>query len=170
MIICYFVTVLLSNMVSIKWIDLKSELKKSKKHFVEILVHAQGWSSSDCPVREARAGRIWTFWEIKNKTIIENPSILFKKKTDMFMHDVVLNGDVPIDLDFDRMFVDTELIDGGLWKGWQWAKADSPPRGPKGMVDGQVSLKANVSPSDDPWSKEIHPGKDTDRLSCGWRC
>lgn len=35
----------------------------------------------------------------------------------MFMHDVVLNGDVPIDLDFDRMFVDTELIDGGLWKG-----------------------------------------------------
>ena len=32
------------------------------------------------------------------------------------MHDVVLNGDVPIDLDFDRMFVDTELIDGGLWK------------------------------------------------------
>ena len=34
------------------------------------------------------------------------------------MHDVVLNGDVPIDLDFDRMFVDTELIDGGLWKGW----------------------------------------------------
>ena len=61
--------------------------------------------------------RIGTFWEINNQTIIENPSILFKKKTDMFMHDVVLNGDVPIDLDFDRMFVDTELIDGGLWKG-----------------------------------------------------
>ena len=40
------------------------------------------------------------------------------------MHDVVLNGDVPIDLDFDRMFVDTELIDGGLWKGWRRAKAD----------------------------------------------
>ena len=40
------------------------------------------------------------------------------------MHDVVLNGDVPIDLDFDRMFVDTELIDGGLWKGWRRATAD----------------------------------------------
>lgn len=92
-------------------------MKKSKKHFVDILANVQGWSSSDRPAREARAGRIGTFWEINNQTIIENPSFLFKKKTDMFMHDVVLNGDVPIDLDFDRMFVDTELIDGGLWKG-----------------------------------------------------
>ena len=41
------------------------------------------------------------------------------------MHDVVLNGDVPIDLDFDRMFVDTELIDGGLWKGWLSMTYDS---------------------------------------------
>ena len=84
-----------------------------------IIVHVQGWSSSDCPAKDGRwpgRVRIGTFWKINNKTIIENPSILFKKKTDMFMHDVVLNGDVPIDLDFDRMFVDTELIDGGLWK------------------------------------------------------